>query len=236
MSLNNATLKKSLLELAPFYRNVIFFGFFTNFLVLAPSWYMLEVYDRVIYSRNITTLAMLTVMVVFLYLIMESLEWVRVKMMHQASLQVEQQLQSRVFDTAFQAKLKSAQFPVHQVFSDFKALKESLSSSAFMSLVDIPYVSIFLIAIFFIHPLLALLTLVGLVEAGLGIAAVPRLAMPPADHPLLVSVPLVEPAISRTIGLIRLRGRQLPPAAQQLHDMIRAMRRMPGSAKAATKR
>ena len=79
------------------------------------------------------------------------------------------------------------------------------------------------------------LTLVGLVEAGLGIAAVPRLAMPPADHPTLVSVPLVEPAISRTIGLIRLRGRQLPPAAQQLHDMIRAMRRLPG-AKAAAKR
>ncbi len=162
MSSNNNTLKKSLLELAPFYRNVIFFGFFTNFLVLAPSWYMLEVYDRVIYSRNSTTLAMLTGMVVFLYLIMESLEWVRIKLMHQASLQVEQQLQSRVFDTAFQAKLKSAQFPVHQVFSDFKALKESLSSPAFMSLVDIPYVSIFLIAIFFIHPLLALLTLVGL--------------------------------------------------------------------------
>ena len=80
------------------------------------------------------------------------------------------------------------------------------------------------------------LTLVGLVEAGLGIAAVPRLAMPPADHPVLVSVPLVEPVISRTIGLIRLRGRQLPPAAQQLHDMIRAMRRMPGGAKAASRR
>ena len=80
------------------------------------------------------------------------------------------------------------------------------------------------------------LTLVGLVEAGLGIAAVPRLAMPPADHPVLVSVPLVEPVICRTIGLIRLRGRQLPPAAQQLHDMIRAMRRMPGGAKAASRR
>jgi len=73
------------------------------------------------------------------------------------------------------------------------------------------------------------LSLVGLVEAGLGIAAVPRLAMPPDDHPLLVSVPLVEPAVSRTIGLIKLRGRQLPPAAQQLHDMIRAMRCLPGT-------
>jgi DNA-binding transcriptional LysR family regulator len=71
------------------------------------------------------------------------------------------------------------------------------------------------------------LTIVGLVEAGLGIAAVPRLAMPPADHPLLVSVPLVEPAVERTIGLIRLRARHLPPAAQQLYDMIRAMGSVP---------
>ena len=36
-------------------------------------------------------------------------------------------------------------------------------------------------------------TLVSLVEAGMGIAAVPRLAMPPDGHPVLVSVPLVEP-------------------------------------------
>lgn len=72
------------------------------------------------------------------------------------------------------------------------------------------------------------LTLVALVEAGLGIAVVPRLAMPPADHPLLVSVALVSPSVHRTIGLVRARARQLPPAAQHLHDMIRAMRRMRG--------
>ena len=77
------------------------------------------------------------------------------------------------------------------------------------------------------------LTIVGLVEAGLGIAAVPRLAMPPADHPLLVSVPLVEPAVERTIGLIRLRARHLPPAAQQLYDMIRAMGSVPARKPAA---
>lgn len=72
------------------------------------------------------------------------------------------------------------------------------------------------------------LSVVSLVEAGLGVAAVPRLAMPPGDHPLLASVPLVEPAVSRTIGLIRLRARRLAPAAQQLHDLIRAMRQKPG--------
>lgn len=73
------------------------------------------------------------------------------------------------------------------------------------------------------------LTVVGLVEAGLGVAAVPRLAMPPGDHPLLVSIPLVDPAVTRTIGLIRLRNRRLPPAAQQLYDMILAMRKTGGA-------
>jgi len=63
-------------------------------------------------------------------------------------------------------------------------------------------------------------TLVNLVEAGLGIAAVPRLAMPADDHPLLVSVPLEEPTITRTIGLIRRVNRSLSPAAQQLYDQF----------------
>jgi len=162
ISTNKNSLKKALWELAPYYRQVVLFGFFTNFMVLAPSWYMLEVYDRVIYSRNATTLGMLTAMVVFIYLVMESLEWVRRKMMYQASQQIEEALQQKVFNTAFQAKLKTMDFPIHQVFSDFKMIKESLSSQALVSLIDIPYVLIFVVAIFLIHPALGCLTLVGL--------------------------------------------------------------------------
>lgn len=63
-------------------------------------------------------------------------------------------------------------------------------------------------------------TLVNLVEAGMGIAAVPRLAMPPDGHPTLISVPLEKPTITRTIGLIRRINRPLSPAAQQLYDQF----------------
>lgn len=65
-------------------------------------------------------------------------------------------------------------------------------------------------------------TLVSLVEAGMGVAAVPRLAMPPDGHPALVSVPLVDPVISRSVGIIRRRGRPLSPAAQELYDHMAA--------------
>jgi DNA-binding transcriptional LysR family regulator len=67
-------------------------------------------------------------------------------------------------------------------------------------------------------------TLLGLVEAGLGVAAVPAMAMPDAGHPVLVSVPLIDPVVTRKVGLIRRRGRSLPPAAQQLWDVLLEMK------------
>jgi DNA-binding transcriptional LysR family regulator len=66
-------------------------------------------------------------------------------------------------------------------------------------------------------------TLVAFVEAGLGVAAVPRLSMPRKGHPALVSVPIVEPEVTRTVGLIKRRGRSLSPAAEHLYDMLRAV-------------
>jgi DNA-binding transcriptional LysR family regulator len=63
-------------------------------------------------------------------------------------------------------------------------------------------------------------TLIGLVEAGLGIAVVPRLSMPAADHPTLTSVPLTDPSVERMVGLVRRRGRELAPSALHLYQLI----------------
>ncbi|MCQ4272374.1 LysR family transcriptional regulator [Pseudomonas kuykendallii] len=71
-------------------------------------------------------------------------------------------------------------------------------------------------------------TMIGLVEAGLGVAAVPSIAMPMAGHPLLVSVPLVEPEVLRNVGLIKRRGHSLTSAALELERLVREMKRLPG--------
>ncbi len=62
--------------------------------------------------------------------------------------------------------------------------------------------------------------MVSLVEAGLGLGVVPRLAMPRQGHPTLVSIPLQEPEVTRTLGLIKRRGRELTPAARYLYDLL----------------
>ena len=64
--------------------------------------------------------------------------------------------------------------------------------------------------------------LVSLVEAGLGIGVVPRLAMPPRTR--LVSIPLGEPSLTRTIGVIRRRGRPLRAAPEFFRQLLLAMK------------
>jgi DNA-binding transcriptional LysR family regulator len=68
-------------------------------------------------------------------------------------------------------------------------------------------------------------TLLGLIEAGLGVAAVPSMAMPGRDHPVLTSVPLVDPVVKRRVGIVTRRGRALTPAAQQFHRTIIELKR-----------
>ncbi len=63
-------------------------------------------------------------------------------------------------------------------------------------------------------------TLLGMVDAGLGLAAVPRLALSPT-HPTLVGVALRQPTVTRELGLATRHGATLRPPARVFHDHLR---------------
>ena len=63
-------------------------------------------------------------------------------------------------------------------------------------------------------------TSLGLVEAGLGVAVVPRLALPRGAHPVLVARALVDPLVERATGLVLRRGTEPAPAARTLLDLL----------------
>jgi DNA-binding transcriptional LysR family regulator len=71
-------------------------------------------------------------------------------------------------------------------------------------------------------------TILGLVEAGLGVAAIPQLAMP-QGRGALISVALAAPVVKRELGLITQRGRALSPAAQQLYGFIADLKKSPST-------
>jgi DNA-binding transcriptional LysR family regulator len=70
-------------------------------------------------------------------------------------------------------------------------------------------------------------TLIGLVENGLGVAVVPQLTLP-RHSATVVGVRLEQPAISRTIGMVRRRGRSLSPAAQAFAKLLAQASRATG--------
>ncbi len=63
-------------------------------------------------------------------------------------------------------------------------------------------------------------TSLGLVEAGLGISVLPKLATPQGDHPIIVTRPIGSPEVARTIGVVRRRGGSLAPAAERFLEML----------------
>ena len=65
-------------------------------------------------------------------------------------------------------------------------------------------------------------TAVGLAAAGVAAAVVPSLALQLGAYPRLRAVPLVEPAVARTLALVRRKGAELSPAAQALFDQFLA--------------
>lgn len=65
-----------------------------------------------------------------------------------------------------------------------------------------------------------LTTSLGLVERGLGVSVLPKLATPPPGHPVIVTRSIGEPEIKRTIGIVERRAARLSPAAQRFRDML----------------
>jgi ATP-binding cassette subfamily C exporter for protease/lipase len=155
--------------LKPVIFKAIGFSTLISLLALAPTVYMLEVYDRVVNSRSGMTLAMLTVMIVLAYAVMELLEKVRGALMRAAGVQVDEALSKRVYDAMFQGFLKRQVGGSMQVLNDLKSVREFLANPALMAILEAPVALVALALIFAISPVLGYASLLGAV-AQIGVA------------------------------------------------------------------
>ena len=128
-SLPVTELREALMSLRRFFKQALLFSLFTNALALAPTLYMLEVYGRVVNSRNTETLLMLTLLVIGAYVAMELVEWVRGQLLHAAGARLDRRLGDRVFNAAFEARLRS--MPIGATpLNDLRSLRAFLTSPA----------------------------------------------------------------------------------------------------------
>ena len=155
--------------LKPAIYRAIGFSIIISMLALAPTVYMLEVYDRVVNSRSGMTLAMLTVLIVLAYAVMEILEKVRGGLMRAAGVKIDEALSKRVYDAMFQGFLKRQVGGSMQVLNDLKSVREFLANPALMAIFEAPVALVALALVFAISPILGWAAIIGAI-AQVGVA------------------------------------------------------------------
>jgi len=139
------------------------FSAIVNLLMLAPSLYMLQVYDRVLGSRNEITLLMLTLLILGAYLFMGGLELIRSFVLVRVGAQFDMKLNKRVYTAAFEQNLKQAGGNAGQALADLTSIRQFLTGSALFAFFDAPWFPIYLIVIFMFEPVLGAFALAGTV-------------------------------------------------------------------------
>jgi ATP-binding cassette subfamily C exporter for protease/lipase len=139
------------------------FSAIVNLLMLTPSLYMLQVYDRVLGSRNEITLLMLTVLIVGAYLFMGALELIRSYVLVRVGAQFDMKLNKRVYTAAFEQNLKQAGGNAGQALADLTNIRQFLTGSALFAFFDAPWFPIYLFVIFLFEPVLGLFAVAGTV-------------------------------------------------------------------------
>lgn len=143
------------------FQTVGIFSAIINLMLLVPSLYMLQVYDRVLASRNETTLMMLTVMVLGAYLFMSALELVRSFVLVRVGAQLDMKLNRRVYTAAFEQNLKKAGGNAGQALQDLTTLRQFLTGNALFAFFDAPWFPVYLVVIFLFSPSLGVFALCG---------------------------------------------------------------------------
>ncbi len=139
------------------------FSFIINALMLVPSIYMLQIYDRVLASRNSETLLMLTIMMLALYLLMSGLEFARSQVLVRIGLKLDEQMNGRVFTAAFESNLRNSGSNAAQALHDLNGVRQFLTGNGIFALFDAPWAPIYLAVVFLLHPLLGYLSLAAMV-------------------------------------------------------------------------
>ncbi|WP_110690954.1 type I secretion system permease/ATPase [Salinicola endophyticus] len=147
---------------------VLFFSLFINLLMLVPSIYMLQVYDRVITTRSPETLTMLTLVVLYLFAIMGGLEVVRSRILVRVGNRFDRALSEPLYQASFQRALATAGKPSAQAFSDLATLRQFIAGHALFAFFDAPWIPLYIGLLTLFHPWFgAFATAAGIILMGL---------------------------------------------------------------------
>ncbi|MDR3441139.1 type I secretion system permease/ATPase [Telmatospirillum sp.] len=219
------------------------FSFFINMLALISPLYMLQIYDRVLGSRNETTLIVLTLICGALLAVNSALEVMRSRVLVRVGGRIDDLLNGRVFKAIFDLAVRQPGAASSQSLRDLDTIREFMTGNGLFAFFDAPWMPIYLITVYMIHPLLGLFaTFGGIVIFCLAVVneLVTRKTLGDATHEnisasrfvdgslrnveALQAMGMVEPVYNRWKNK-RMRSMQLQAAASDRAGLVNALSR-----------
>lgn len=192
--------------------SVAVFSALVNILYLTGSFYMLQVYDRVIPSRSIPTLVALSLLAAMLYVFQAALDFCRMRILVRAARCFDEKLGPRVFRIIANLPISTHAGTTNlQPLRDLDQVRSFLSGGGPLGFLDLPWMPLYLAICFMFHPLI-------------GVAA-------SAGAVILICLTLCSEALTRrpvqaSAGLATMRGKIAESACRNA-EVIAAMGMMP---------
>lgn len=138
----------------------VVFSAVINLLMLTPTLYMLQLFDRVMISQSILTLAAMTLVMLFFFAVMSFSEWSRSRLLVRLGVRLDEELNTRVFNASFESQLRQPGGNPAQAFSDLTNLRQFMTGNGLFAFMDAPWTPIYLGVLFMLHPWLGVLGVV----------------------------------------------------------------------------
>lgn len=142
---------------------LLFLSLGINILMLTPSLFMLQIFDRVVPSRSMESLTMLTIITVASLVLIGGLETLRSRMAATFGLTLEHQLSHQVVGSLLNQAASSARDAPAVTLRDVSVVRNFVGGPPMLALMDIPWMPVFLVVIFLLHPLMGAFALLAAV-------------------------------------------------------------------------
>lgn len=165
-----SVLKALVRPISPAVIAIVFLSFFTTLLNLVPSIYMMQLSERVMLSRNETTLIFLTIIAVFLVIVMIVIDAIRYRILRRVSVALDQHIGQRVFDIMNRQELRVSGPTKSLILGDLNTFRDFIGGATLINLLDLVWIPMILAVMFMLHLVLGL-TLVAIVVATMALTA-----------------------------------------------------------------
>ena len=135
------------------------FSMVANVLMLSPTLYMLQVYDRVMVSRSELTLLAMSLITLFLFCVMAFAEWMRSRVLVRSGVRLDAMLGTRVFNASFEANLAPSGVSPARSFGDLIQIRQFLTGNGILACFATPWTPVYMAVLFILHPMLGWLAL-----------------------------------------------------------------------------